>query len=58
VLACDRERLLVALPDLLGRDSLLQAVVAGQQEIVDLLACLCFVHIAQVKGPRPGGGGA
>ena len=38
VLAGDRERLLVALPDLLGRDALLQAVVARQQQIVDLLA--------------------
>jgi hypothetical protein len=46
VLAGDSERLLVALPDLLGRHSLLEAVVARQQQIVNLLARLCFVHRA------------
>ncbi len=44
MLACNRERLLVALPDLLGGNALLQAVVARQQEIVSLLACFGFVH--------------
>jgi len=44
VLARDRERLLVALPDLLGGHSLLQAVVARQKQVVDLLASFRFVH--------------
>jgi hypothetical protein len=44
VLARHRERLLVALPDLLGGDALLQAVVARQEQIVDLLARFRFVH--------------
>jgi hypothetical protein len=34
-LARDRQRLLVALPDLLRRDALLQAVVAGEEQVVD-----------------------
>jgi hypothetical protein len=36
VLARDRECLLVALPDLLGGNALLEAVVAGEQQVVDL----------------------
>ena len=39
-----RERLLVALADLLDRDALLEPVVAGQEQVVDLLARLSLVH--------------
>ncbi|HZP71973.1 MAG TPA: hypothetical protein VFA97_01210 [Gaiellaceae bacterium] len=43
MLTRDGERLLVALPDLLGRDALLQTVVARQQQVVHLFACGLFV---------------
>jgi hypothetical protein len=40
VLAGDRQRLLVARADLVDRDALLEAVVARQEQVVDLLPCL------------------
>jgi hypothetical protein len=46
VLARDRECLFVALPDLLGGDSLLEAIVPCQEEMVDLLARFGLVHFA------------
>ena len=63
MLAGDRERLLVALADLLGGDALLQPVVAGQEQVVDLLPCLVLVHRgilaerwAAAAGSRPRSG--
>src|SRR5581483_8073119 len=44
VLARDRERPLVALPDLLDRHALLQPVVARHEQVVDLRARLVLVH--------------
>src|SRR5581483_5960026 len=44
VLARDRERPLVALPDLLDRHALLQPVVARPEQVVDLRARLVLVH--------------
>jgi len=46
MLTRDRERVLVVLPDLLCRDPLLEPVVAGQEQVVDLLAGFRFVHLA------------
>jgi hypothetical protein len=45
VLARNRERLLVALPDLLGGDSLFEPVVSGHEQIVDLLPGLIGVDV-------------
>src|SRR5581483_1380884 len=39
-LACERERLLVGRPDLLGGDALLQAVIARDEQLLDPLADL------------------
>jgi preprotein translocase subunit SecG len=44
VLARDRKRLLVALPDLLRPNALLEPVVAGQEQVVDLRARFRLVH--------------
>jgi len=44
VLDRDGERLLVALADLLHRNALLEPVVAGQEQVVDLLPGLRLVH--------------
>jgi hypothetical protein len=49
VLAGDGERLLVALPDLLGGDALFQTVVAGQEQVVDLLPCLIRVDAGYLR---------
>jgi hypothetical protein len=48
-LARDGQRLLVALTDLLGRHALLQAVVAGQEQMVDLLACCRLVDAEYLR---------
>jgi hypothetical protein len=48
-LARDRQRLLVALADLLRGDALLQAVVAGQEQLVDPLPCP-FCHAKTLVG--------
>src|SRR4051794_36291400 len=50
----DRQRLLVALPDLLGRNALLQAVVAGQEQVVDLLARCRLIHAEYLRRTWPG----
>src|SRR5205814_2018876 len=44
VLPGQRERVLVVRADLVGRDALLQPVVAGQEQVVDLLARLADIH--------------
>jgi len=46
MLAGKRERVLVVLADLLGRNALLQPVVARQEQVVDLLAGFVGVHPA------------
>jgi hypothetical protein len=46
----DCERLFVALPNLVGLHSLLQAVVAGQEQVVDLLACRRLVDAGYLRG--------
>src|SRR5207249_4631636 len=49
VLARQLERLLVVRADLVRRHALLEPVVAGEQEVVDLLACLVLVHLWIMK---------
>ena len=44
-LAGDLERLLVCLADLLGRDALLQPVVAGDEQLLDPLAGVVCGHV-------------
>ena len=41
----ERECLLVVGADLFRRHALLEAVVAGQEKVVDLFACLGVVHV-------------
>jgi len=48
----DRERLLVALARLLERDTLLQAVVAGDEQLLDPLARALVVHRATLVDSR------
>ena len=52
VLAGKCERLLVARAHLVVRDALLQAVVAGQEQVVDLCASLRLVHRREATIPR------
>jgi preprotein translocase subunit SecG len=58
VLAGDRERLLVALADLLCGDSLLEPVVSGQEQVVDLLPGLVGVHRGIMLERAPPGSGS
>jgi hypothetical protein len=51
VLSGDRERLFVALADLLGGDALLEPVVPGQEQLVDLLSGLVGVHAGIMLDP-------
>src|SRR5262249_14387008 len=53
-LAGDRKRLLVGLAHLVERDALLQAVVAGDEELLDPLASLGFVHVPLFSSSRDG----
>jgi hypothetical protein len=48
VLACHRERLLVALADLLGLHALLQAVVARDEQVVNPPACFGLVDLRKL----------
>src|SRR3954468_11051205 len=52
VLARQRERLLVARADLVGRDALFQAVVPGQEVVVDLLPGFIGVHFPTTVLPH------
>ena len=56
VLAGDRERLLVALADLLRRHALLEPVVARQEQIVDLAPGLVGVHLRIMADDRAAAG--
>jgi hypothetical protein len=54
VLARERERLLIALADLLRRHALLQPVVSGDEQVVNLLAGLVLIDARKLAawGPR------
>ena len=57
MLARERERVLVVPANLLGRNALLQPVVAREQQVVDLLAGFVRVHrpdTVRADGVRPG----
>src|SRR4029079_10528221 len=56
-LARDRERLLIALAHLLGRDALLEAVVAGHEKTLDLRAgVVSGGHVTRVTAGTMGRG--